>query len=363
MNMKKVIKVPATPTSTSASSSSLSPAAAVLSSSSSSSSFSSPSSSSSTSSNDDDTNKRRRGDNGESIAPTSPTSTSGSSDDTTALNTDDFIRQSAARAEKADEVRRDELEPNDEVDVSLDEKALSDEELTAELEKVRAAITGLQAEIKKFTDEHNVPKNEDNYEIELIHIPDHCMPIRTDVRKFDFDGLAEQCQFDVITMDPPWQLASAMPTRGVALGYAQLPNSSISDIPVPKLQKNGLLFIWVINSRYNFALEMFRQWGYTMVDDITWVKSTVNRRLAKGHGYYLQHAKETCLVGMKGTPPANMNGNAISDVIFAERRGQSQKPTEIYEIIEQLVPNGKYLEIFARRNNLRNHWVSIGLEL
>ena len=26
-------------------------------------------------------------------------------------------------------------------------------------------------------------------------------------------------QFDVIVMDPPWQLASATPTRGVALGY------------------------------------------------------------------------------------------------------------------------------------------------
>ena len=51
------------------------------------------------------------------------------------------------------------------------------------------------------------------------------------------------------------------------------------------------------------------------------------------------------------------------DVIFAARRGQSQKPTEIYELIEQLVPNGKYLEIFARKNNLRDYWVSVGNEV
>lgn len=38
---------------------------------------------------------------------------------------------------------------------------------------------------------------------------------------------------------------------------------------------------------------------FRYVDDITWVKQTVNRRMAKGHGYYLQHAKETCLVGKK----------------------------------------------------------------
>eukprot|EP00163_Fabomonas_tropica_P016617 TRINITY_DN2972_c0_g4_i1.p1 TRINITY_DN2972_c0_g4~~TRINITY_DN2972_c0_g4_i1.p1 ORF type:complete len:148 (-),score=10.85 TRINITY_DN2972_c0_g4_i1:325-768(-) len=36
-----------------------------------------------------------------------------------------------------------------------------------------------------------------------------------------------------------------------------------------------------------------------IVDDIAWVKRTVNRRFAKGHGYYLQHGKETCLVGLK----------------------------------------------------------------
>lgn len=30
-----------------------------------------------------------------------------------------------------------------------------------------------------------------------------------------------------------------------------------------------------------------------------------------------------------------------TDIIFAERRGQSQKPEQIYELIERLVPNGK----------------------
>jgi len=55
--------------------------------------------------------------------------------------------------------------------------------------------------------------------------------------------------------------------------------------------------------------------------------------------------------------------NCGSDVIFSERRGQSQKPNEIYELIETLVPNGYYLEIFGRRNNLRNRWVTIGNEL
>lgn len=43
-----------------------------------------------------------------------------------------------------------------------------------------------------------------------------------------------------------------------------------------------------------------------LVDEIVWVKMTVNRRLAKSHGYYLQHAKEVCLVGKKGRDPPGM---------------------------------------------------------
>lgn len=62
-----------------------------------------------------------------------------------------------------------------------------------------------------------------------------------------------------------------------------------------------------------------------------------------------------------------------SDVIYSERLGQSQKPLDIYELIERLVPNGTniwyciivgyYLEVFGRRNNLRDNWITIGNEL
>lgn len=66
-------------------------------------------------------------------------------------------------------------------------------------------------------------------------------------------------------MDPPWQLASKAPTRGVALGYSQLPNRDIMNMKIPLVQSDGFLFIWVINSRYKFALDMMKNWGYTLV--------------------------------------------------------------------------------------------------
>ena len=67
--------------------------------------------------------------------------------------------------------------------------------------------------------------------------------------------------------------------------------------------------------------------------------------MAKSHGYYLQHAKEVCLVGKKGSDPPGIRRCVASDVIYSERRGQSQKPEEIYQLIEELVPNGTCLYI------------------
>ena len=96
---------------------------------------------------------------------------------------------------------------------------------------------------------------------------------------------------------------------------------------------------------------MLKQWGYTYIDEIVWVKSTVNGNIAKGHGFYLQHSKETCFVGikvtvmMKGNPWPRVNKeNKSIDTIFSQRRGQSQKPDAIYELIEDLLPNGSVLK-------------------
>jgi mRNA m6A methyltransferase catalytic subunit len=46
-------------------------------------------------------------------------------------------------------------------------------------------------------------------------------------------------------------------------------------------------------------------------------------------------------VGRKGRDPPGMHGGVGHDVIYSERRGQSQKPEEIYQLIEQLVPHSE----------------------
>ncbi len=49
---------------------------------------------------------------------------------------------------------------------------------------------------------------------------------------------------------------------GVALGYSQLTDADIQALPIPQLQENGFLFVWVINAKYKFTLDLFDRWGY-----------------------------------------------------------------------------------------------------
>ena len=223
--------------------------------------------------------------------------------------------------------------------------------------------------------QNKISEQEHNKKLESLKEKSHIqqfwtIPMSENVTALGYEHLANVQKehtggrlFDVITCDPPWQLSSANPTRGVAIAYETLNDRQILDIPFDKLQTDGFLFIWVINAKYRFALEMMEKYGYKLVDEIAWVKQTVNGKIAKGHGYYLQHAKETCLIGVKGNPGKRARFNIETDVIFSQRRGQSQKPEEIYDIAEAMVPNGCYLEIFGRRNNLHNGWVTIGNEL
>jgi mRNA (2'-O-methyladenosine-N6-)-methyltransferase len=38
----------------------------------------------------------------------------------------------------------------------------------------------------------------------------------------------------------------------------------IRNLPIPQLQSaGGFLFVWVINSKYQFTLDLFDKWGYT----------------------------------------------------------------------------------------------------
>jgi N6-adenosine-specific RNA methylase IME4 len=106
------------------------------------------------------------------------------------------------------------------------------------------------------------------------------------------------------------------------------------------------------------------KWGYELVDYLVWVKLK-DQKVYLTHGYYFMHSYELCLIGYKSSPTKTSEcvPKIFSNVLIAEVRKKSQKPDEMYELIEMMFPNQKKIEIYARNNNLRFGWFSLGNQL
>lgn len=197
--------------------------------------------------------------------------------------------------------------------------------------------------------------------------------INCDLRFFNFDLLTQRIgYFDVIMLDPPWRIKGAQRNDSsfmfsnskFNLEYNTLANNEILSLPVENLSKKGFCFLWVLNSLMNVGYECLNKWGYDIVDQITWVKMR-NEKLYISQGYYFLHSSETCLVGYKCPPNeiVEYKSKIASNIMFANVKGKSQKPDEIYEMIEKMMPGSKKIELFARNNNLREGWFSLGNQL
>ena len=156
-------------------------------------------------------------------------------------------------------------------------------------------------------------------------------------------------------------------------------------MPIPTLQDEGLLFLWVTGRAMEIGRECLRVWGYTRVDEVIWVKTNqvclvlsflsiaehisyaqLQRVIRTGRtGHWLNHTKEHMLVGVKTNYdgdgnlkfPSWANRGLDTDVIVSEVRETSRKPDEVYGLIERMCPGGRKIEIFGRKHNTRPGWV------
>ena len=93
---------------------------------------------------------------------------------------------------------------------------------------------------------------------------------------------------------------------------------------------------------------------------MVWVKKGSQGKLQSNPGYHFRHAKEICLVCLKGTVPEGAALRRNLDVLISQPRLHSQKPDKQYKIMESLCPGGPYLELIGRRHNVRAGWITVG---
>ncbi|KAJ7095151.1 MT-A70-domain-containing protein [Mycena belliarum] len=187
--------------------------------------------------------------------------------------------------------------------------------------------------------------------------------INCDLRRFDYSVLGK---FHVIMADPPWDIHMSLP-------YGTMTDDEMRAMPIPTLQDEGLLFLWVTGRAMEVGRECLKVWGYTRVDEVIWVKTNQLQRVIRTGrtGHWLNHTKEHMLVGVKTVVDASgalvlpkwANRGLDTDVIVSEVRETSRKPDEVYGMIERMCPGGRKIEIFGRKHNTRPGWITLGNQL
>ena len=160
-------------------------------------------------------------------------------------------------------------------------------------------------------------------------------------------------EFDVILCDPHPRYE--MNLRDWAeQHYQTMDYKEIEEMKIPSAD-NCVLFLWTTQSLIKESLFIMENWDFKYKSGAVWVKDKI------GTGYYFMFRHELLLIGVKGTMPIPEERNRGDSVIEAPRRKHSEKPYKVYEMIETMYPNRKYLELFAR-SKYNEKWSVWGLE-
>lgn len=162
-------------------------------------------------------------------------------------------------------------------------------------------------------------------------------------------------EYELLYVDPPWEYQfSETDVRSLSNQYPTMKLQDIKNLKIPA-SRDSMLFMWATSPKLEEAMEVLNAWGFTYKTCAVWVKDRI------GMGYYFRQKHELLLVGSKGALPTPDPANRIASVLEAPRGKHSQKPEEMYSILESMYPNVRKVELFAR--NTRDGWDSWGNEL
>lgn len=164
------------------------------------------------------------------------------------------------------------------------------------------------------------------------------------------------CQYPVIYADPPWSYEfSGSDNRDLDNQYPTMSLDAILAMPVDQLATpDCVLFLWTTAPKLTEGLEVLARWGFTYKTCAVWDKKKI------GMGYWFRQQSELLLVGTRGSIPPPEPPNRPSSLIRSSREKHSQKPEQVYRIIESMYPQLPRIELFAR--NRREGWSAFGNE-
>lgn len=173
--------------------------------------------------------------------------------------------------------------------------------------------------------------------------------------------------YDLIYSDPPWKqtkgnLRKCRPNQGKVLDYPTLSVDEIFDLQqrffsLTKEKHN--IFMWTIDKFLHETEAKMRELGYELHARFVWDKENGVApafTVRYSHEYLLWFYKK----GKMLLPRKEVRGK-YTTILREPSTKHSKKPLCAYEMLEDMFPDAKKLELFAR--NRRDGWSAWGNEV
>ncbi len=167
-------------------------------------------------------------------------------------------------------------------------------------------------------------------------------------------------KYQVIYADPPWDYENDTHSQEASQEtvlkdhYLSMTIAELCALPIGDLASiDCVLFMWVTSPLLEEPYEVIKAWGFQYKTSMVWDKVKHNV------GNYVSVRHELLLICARGTIPKVPR--LVDSVYEEERTEHSVKPTYFRDLIDELYPDGKRIELFAR-GELPAHWDSWGNE-
>jgi len=173
-------------------------------------------------------------------------------------------------------------------------------------------------------------------------------------------------RYQIIYADPPWDYKGqtqrgkgGVSSGGAETHYPTMTLSKLKDV-APQVKNvtddDALLFMWSSSPHLDQAIELMTAWGFSYATvAFVWDKGRVNP------GFYTMSQCEICLVGKRGKIPQPRGARNVHQLVQEKRGRHSAKPAQVRKRIEQMFPQQKKIELFARERH--SGWDAHGNEI
>jgi len=159
-------------------------------------------------------------------------------------------------------------------------------------------------------------------------------------------------KYQIIYADPPWEYDSSrsIKIKSCLSGdnqyhYPYMPIEQICALPIKRIIDidSSLLFLWVTSPKLNLAFQVIESWGFNYSTvAFVWEKIKISP------GYYTLSSIEFCLVSRCGNIPQPRGRRNVRQFFQEERTEHSKKPDGIRNLITEMFPTQRKVELFAR---------------